>query len=641
VQECLERLKLRNVVKVQMFATDLDAEAIKKARHGIYPDNIANDISAERLERWFIQKDSTYQVVPEIREMIIFAEHNLIKDASFTNLDMLCCRNVLIYFTPELQRKLLPVFHYTLREGGVLFLGPSETISGFDDLFTPEDSKWKIFRRRENSVALTRFIEFPAQTTTPKPPRPAHAGEEVTLPVTGKNRSATLQDRLNRVLLQRHTPPALLIDAKGELIYVHGRTGKYLEPAPGQYNANVYEMAREGLLLELRGAVLQASTQPGPVVVPRVNVKTNGHYQLVKLTVEQLTEPKELDGLLLVTFEDLPNSKKPVAGRGKRAPGSGQDKFVEQMEQELAFTRQHLQQTIEQMQTTVEELKSANEELQSTNEELQSTNEESNTAKEEMQALNEELMTVNMQFRAKTDELTELNNDMANLLNSAQVATLFLSNQLYIKRFTPSVTEIIPLVPTDVGRPVANLVTHLKYEHLVRDVQEVLDKLTPKELEVEATGGQWYQLRIIPYRTLDNFIGGAVLSFQAITTLKAVQVQLQNARELAHDLLDALPEPAVLLTGSLGVAAANAAFLKAFGLEAGQARGRTFYKLVDSAWNAAALRGWLEAVRAGNAPESFPAGVTGALPGGKPVQLVARRLRNGEGETPQLLVTLE
>jgi two-component system CheB/CheR fusion protein len=642
VQECLERLRLRNVVKVQMFATDLDTEAIKKARYGIYPDNVANDISAERLERWFIQKDSTYQVVPEIREMIIFAEHNLIKDASFTNLDLLCCRNVLIYFTPELQRKLLPVFHYTLREGGVLFLGPSETISGFDDLFTPVDSKWKIFRRRENSVALTRFIEFPAQTSLPKQPRPASAGEEVSLAVTGKHRSATLQDRLNRLLLQRHTPPALLINGQGELVYIHGRTGKYLEPAPGQYNANVYEMAREGLLLELRGAVLRASTQAGPVVVPRVNVKTNGHYQLVKLTVEQLTEPEELEGLLLVTFEDLPNPKKPVVGRGKPAADSEKDKFLEQMEHELAFTRQHLQQTIEQMQTTVEELKSANEELQSTNEELQSTNEESNTAKEEMQALNEELMTVNLQFRGKTDELTEVNNDMANLLNSAEIATVFLSSNLHVKRFTPSITGIIPLVQTDVGRPITHLTTHLKYEHLVADVKEVLARLSPKEVEVESTGGQWYQLRIIPYRTLDNFIGGAVLSFHEITPRKRMELQLQAAREMAKDLLDALPGPALVLDGAFGVVAANASFLRTFRLEEGQVQGRSFYRLGNGPWDAPALRTWLEGIMAGTTSDPvYATGTPGGMLGTQPLQLRARRLRNGVHEAPQILVTLE
>jgi two-component system CheB/CheR fusion protein len=642
VQECLERLRQRNVVKVQMFATDLDAEAIKKARYGIYPDNIANDISAERLERWFIQQDSTYQVVPEIREMIIFAEHNLIKDASFTNLDLLCCRNVLIYFTPELQRKLLPVFHYTLHEGGVLFLGPSETISGFDDLFTPIDSKWKIFRRRENSVALTRFIEFPAQTVVPKPPRSTNASTDVSLPVTGKHRSATLQDRVNRLLLQGHTPPALLINPKGELIYVHGRTGKYLEPAPGQYNANVYEMAREGLLLELRGAVLRASTQPGPVVVPRVSVKTNGHHQLVKLTVEQLTEPAELDGLLLVTFEELPDDKKTVARRGKPAPATEKNQLIKQMEEELAFTRQHLQQTIEQMQTTVEELKSANEELQSTNEELQSTNEESNTAKEEMQALNEELMTVNLQFRAKTDELTEVNNDMANLLNSAEISTVFLSNNLHIKRFTASITGIIPLVQTDIGRPITHLTTHLKYDRLVTDVKEVLARLSAKEVEVESSSGQWYQLRIIPYRTLDNFIGGAVLSFHEITPLKRMEAQLEAARELARELLDALPGPALLLDGQGQVVSANESFARAFRLEEVQVRGRSFYRLGNGAWDAPALRAWLEGVLAGTTADGeYAAGAPGGLLGSKPLQLRARRLRNGLDEAPQVLVTLE
>ncbi len=642
VQECLERLKLRHVVKVQIFATDLDAEAIKRARSGIYASNVSNDISAERLERCFIQKDNAYQVVQEIREMIIFAEHNLVKDASFTNLDMLCCRNVLIYFTPELQRKLLPVFHYTLREGGVLFLGPSETISGLDDLFTPVDNKWKIFRRRENSVALTRFIEFPAQTVVPKPPRLPNANAEVSLPVTGKDRPATLQDRLNRVLLQRHTPPALLINAKGELVYIHGRTGKYLEPAPGQYNPNVYDMAREGLLLELRGAVLRASTQTGPVVVPRVNVKTNGHYQLVKLTVEQLTEPDELEGLLLITFEDLLSPQKTAAGRGKVAPASEKDKLIEQMEQELTFTRQHLQQTIEQMQTTVEELKSANEELQSTNEELQSTNEESNTAKEEMQALNEELMTVNMQFRAKTDELTEVNNDMANLLNSAEVSTLFLSNQLYIKRFTPSITTVIPLVQTDIGRPITNLTLNLKYDRLEADVKEVLARLSPKEVEVESTGGLWYHLRIIPYRTLDNFIGGAVLSFHDITPLKGVEAQLRAAREMVRDLLDALPGPALVLDGALEVTAANEAFLRTFRLEEAQIRGQSFFRLGNHSWDAPALREWLEGTLAGTAPaETYPTSAPGGVLGSSPLQLRVRRLRNGTQEAPQVLVLLE
>jgi two-component system CheB/CheR fusion protein len=280
--------------------------------------------------------------------------------------------------------------------------------------------------------------------------------------------------------------------------------------------------------------------------------------------------------------------------------------------------------------------------LQSTNEELQSTNEESNTAKEEMQALNEELMTVNLQFRAKTDELTEVNNDMANLLNSASTSTLFLSNHLHIKWFTPSITQIIPLVQTDVGRPISHLTTRLRYEHLVADVKEVLARLAAKEVEVESDDGQWYLLRIIPYRTLDNFIGGAVLSFQDITPLKRVEAQLQAARDLAADLLDALPEPALLLDGQLAVVAANGAFLRTFRLEEGQLRGRPFLRLGTGAWDTPAQRPWLESVQAGTAPaDAYPAGTPGGMLGAKPLQLRGRRLRNTPQEAPRVLLILE
>ncbi|HEX8530717.1 MAG TPA: PAS domain-containing protein, partial [Cytophagales bacterium] len=457
------------------------------------------------------------------------------------------------------------------------------------------------------------------------------------------DRTGSFPERINKVLLQKHTPPALVINLVGDILYIHGRTGKYLEPAPGQNNTNVYEMAREGLPLELRGAVLRASTQAEPVVVPKVSVKTNGHYQSVKLTVEQLAQPEELKGLLLVTFQDLPTHPKRPAKK-VAAPATEKDQIIGQLEQELTHTREHLQRTIEQMQTTLEELKSANEELQSTNEELQSTNEESNTAKEEMQALNEELMTVNMQARAKADELVEVNNDMVNLLNSSEIATLFLSNTLHVKRFTPSVTRIIPLVPTDIGRPVTHLACNLRYEHLERDVKEVLAKLSTKEVEVESTGGQWYQLRIVPYRTLDNFISGAVLSFQEITRVKGLQSQLQEARDLSRDLLDGFPAPALVLDRLFRVVAANGAFLHALRAEAGQLLGQFFYQLGNGAWEATALHAWLAETLAGSAHSgTYRVDGTAGRPGVPAGQLRARPLRTrGEAEgAPCLLVTLE
>jgi two-component system, chemotaxis family, CheB/CheR fusion protein len=592
VRECLEDHKLHNFLKVQIFATDLDAESIHKARLGAYHTNIANDISADQLERWFTLKDNLYHVNAELREMIVFAEHNLIRDASFTNLDLLCCRNLLIYFTAELQKKLLPVFHYVLKPGGVLFLGPSESISGYDDLFATIDSKWKIFKRRENASSTTRFIEFPAQKISALSmglPKPTEKQSE-----SNWDRSQVLPNKIKKILLDKHTPPSVVVNTKGEVVYIHGRTGKYLEPAPGQLNVSIYDMAREGLGLELRGAILRAVTQGETVVTERIRVKTNGHYQLVKLAAEPITD-EELSGLLLITFQDMPTAPKVAKGKAKSSVAS-QPEAVQQLEHELSQTRQHLQQTVEQMQTTVEELKSANEELQSTNEELQSTNEESNTTKEEMQALNEELLTVNVELRSKTDELTQLNNDIANLLNSSEVATIFLGNHLQIKRFTPSINQILNLVQTDLGRPITHFNTNLKYEHLERDIKEVQAKLIPKEVEVESNNDKWYQLRIIPYRTLDNFIAGVVLTFVDISHFKRLQSQLQEALTFSESILNSTRDPIVVVDNQLRILSINLAFQNTFQVDKAHTLGRTLFSLGNGQWDISSLRQLLETV---------------------------------------------
>jgi two-component system, chemotaxis family, CheB/CheR fusion protein len=581
IQECLQEFKLQRTLKVQIFATDLDAEAIHKARLGTYQTNIANDISAERLERWFTLKDNAYHINAELREMLVFAEHNLIRDASFTNLDLLCCRNLLIYFNAELQNKLLPVFHYVLKPGGVLFLGPSESISSYNDLFAPIDSKWKIFKRREHPNATIRFIEFPVQKSTVRPPLPGTTQHK---PDLSWERSPSLPEKIKKVLLDKLTPPSVVVSAKGEVVYIHGRTGKY----------SIYDMAREGLGLELRGAILRAGNQLETVIIERVKVKTNGHYQLVKLTVDPITD-EDLNGMLLITFHDVPTPTRVAKGKAKAGTAMQSD-AVQQLENELAFTKRHLQQTIEQMQTTVEELKSANEELQSTNEELQSINEESNTTKEEMQALNEELLTVNVELRSKTDELTQLNNDIANLLNSSEVATIFLGNHLQIKRFTPSTNQILHLVQTDVGRPITHFSTNLKYQHLERDLKEVQAKLITKEVEVESNNGQWYQLRIIPYRTLDNFIAGVVLTFIDITTAKRLQLQLQEALNFAERILDSARDPMVVLDNQLQVLSINQAFQNTFRVDKTHTLGRALHSLGNGQWDIPSLRQQLEAV---------------------------------------------
>lgn len=636
LRECLEKLKLYPQIKLQLYATDLDPKAIKRARTGLYFSNLVADVSPERLNRWFTQKDDQYQINQKIRETIVFAEHNLIKDASFIKLDLLCCRNLLIYFSQELQRKLIPVFHYTLNPGGVLFLGPSETIGQYDDLFMSQDPKWKLYQRRENNAMLTRIIEFPSSPS----PLPILK----LMPAADKPNAATtvpLAEAIQRRLLEKHTPSSVTINLRGDILYINGRTGKYMEPAPGQTQMNVFEMAREGLVHELRSAVLRANMQKEMVVINELKVKTNGNYQWIRLTVDPITEPAELIGLLVVVFEELPRQKRRMAA-SKPAAATEKDEVIEELEKELRFTREHLQRSMEEMETSFEELKSTNEELQSTNEELQSTNEESNTAKEEMQALNQELMTLNMEFRAKTEELTELNNDVNNLLNSAEVATIFLGNNLHIKRFTPKMTKIVNLIQSDVGRPVTHISSNLKYDHLATDVKSVIDRLIPKDIQVEAKNGQWYAMRIVPYRTLDNFIDGAVITFNEITPLKRMESERDTARAFASALVDVVREPLLALDGEWKVVTGNRAFARLFNLNPDQIRGQLVYTLQNGQWDVPDLRALLE----NNVPETEePEPVLVQLPAPKgnlqQVQLSVRRITRPEASQTLFLLTFE
>jgi len=518
LREAIEETKPKGKFTIQIFATDLDKDAIEKARQGFFPANISADISEARLKRFFTKEEHGYRVRKEIREMVIFAPQNLIMDPPFTKLDILSCRNLLIYLTPDVQKKLIPLFHYSLLPGGILFQGSAETIGEATALFAPLSGKSRLFRRTE-SVIRPEQIAFPSAFGAGLP-----SSDEARPPLT--KAPASLQAVADQLVLQCYAPPAVLTNEEGDIFYVSGRTGKYLEPAAGKANWNVFAMARDGLRYELAGAFKDALRKQEGVVLSGLSVDTNGGAQRVNVAVRRLGEPGPLHGLVMIVFTDV---AAPVAAEavGRSAKTRARSPRLAELEQELLRVRGESRATHEEMQTSQEELRSANEELQSTNEELQSTNEELTTSKEEMQSMNEELQTVNTELQAKVDQLSQASNDMKNLLDSTDIATLFLDKELNVRRFTPQATKIIKLIASDTGRPITDLASELRYPELADDAREVLRKLAAVEKPIGARDGRWFTVRIMPYRTLDDRIDGVVITFANITVSKTLEAELR------------------------------------------------------------------------------------------------------------------
>jgi two-component system CheB/CheR fusion protein len=518
LREALDELKPKRNIPIQIFATDLDKDAIEKARQGFFPSNISADVSEARLKRFFTKEPHGHRVRKEIRELVIFAPQNLILEPPFTKLDILSCRNLLIYLTAEVQKKLIPLFHYSLNPGGILLQGSAETIGDFTNLFTPLAGKSRIFRRKETLLRPDQIV-FPASFSA----GPA-AGTEVRLAVKPPTSLQALADEL---VLQRYAPPAVLTNDTGDIFYVSGRTGKYLEPAAGKANWNLFAMAREGLRYELTRGFAEALRQKESVALHGLKVGTNGGSQYVDVTIQRLAEPESLRGLVMIVFTD---TAAPAAASAavRSAKSAARSPRLAELEQELVQVRGEAWATHEEMQTSQEELRSANEELQSTNEELQSTNEELTTSKEEMQSMNEELQTVNTELQAKVDELSRASNDMKNLLDSTDIATLFLDKELKVRRFTPQATKIIKLIAADAGRPITDLASDLYYPELADDAREVLRKLAAVEKPIGARDGRWFTVRIMPYRTQDDRIDGVVITFANITEAKTLEAKLRK-----------------------------------------------------------------------------------------------------------------
>lgn len=502
--EAQESLHPPRHCRLQIFATDLDSDAIDKARQGYFPANIAADVSPERLARFFIQEDDGYRITTKVRESVVFAPQNVLMDPPFTKIDILLCRNLLIYMEAQLQKTILPLFHYSLKPGGILFLGSAETIGGFTNLFAAEEGTHRIYRRLGGK-------SLPDMTTLPVSSGVGggHLGEGTSVRLLP---SVNIQTLADRVILRHHAPPAVLATAAGDVVYISSETGRYLEPAVGKANLNLFAMARKGIREELWSAFHRAVKEHGTIEAKGGRLHTGSSEQQVDLIVQLLDDPVELWGMVLVIFRDVPGESISSAGAPSspcvKADGSVQD--LDRVHQELRSVRL-------QNQTAQEDLRSSNEELQSTNEELQSTNEELITSKEEMQSMNEELQTVNAELQAKVNELSVAASDVRNLLDSTDIAMIFLDADLRLRRYTSRATQIIKFIPGDLGRPITDLASDLDYPSLIEDAREVLNTLVASEKEVAAKENRWFSARIMPYRTIDDKIDGVVITLTDIS----------------------------------------------------------------------------------------------------------------------------
>lgn len=515
-------------LKVQLFATDLDGNAINLARQGVYPETIATDVNEERLSRYFQSYSTTFRIKKEIRDQIIFAEHNLVKDPPFSKQDLISCRNLLIYLNLAAQKRVFTIFDYALKPGGILFLGSSESLGEFANHFDIIDRKHKIFRHKNIVLAkMPNIGELFREPTNIKTENPS------LLKIQAKENLAGITERL---LLANYAPACAIINNEGDAIYFSGNTGKYLQPSPGEAKLNVIDMAREGLKTDLRTLILKTGKSKKTEVRKGITVKTNGSFQTIDLRIRPLKPSGVIEGFFMVTFEDVQKVKN-IPSKVKQTTAE-ETSELHALEQELTATKEYLRSTIEELEVSNEELKSSNEELQSSNEELQSTNEELETSKEELQSVNEEIVTVNTELTSKIDELAQAYDDMNNLLSSTEIGTIFLDSDLKIKRFTPPMTKIINLIESDVGRPVEHLSSNLIFDGFVKEVKKVLNKLRPFNTSVKSSDGTWYKMQIMPYRTSENVIEGVVITFVDITHEKQLAEELKEAKENYEHLLE-------------------------------------------------------------------------------------------------------
>ena len=648
---------------IQIFATDLsETVSLVKAREGVYPENIEAEVSPERLRRFFTKEQETYRISKSIRDMCAFAKQNVAADPPFSHLDLISCRNVLIYLTPVLQKRVIPTFHYALNPSGFLLLGASETVGSFAGLFGVVDPKFRIYAKK--AAGLRQYPHFHGEDT--------YARESADTQATPLSvSSADWQREADRVVLREYSPAGVLVNDDLDILQFRGQTGDYLAPPPGEPSHNLLNMAREGLLLELRDALNECRQGNTPVRRTGVQIRAQGAIHETDLRVLPVKLPGSGQRCHLVLFEEPRHEPAAVSGSAADATGPNSparwlprwlrrpfprattsvaagvsappdEREVDRLRQELAAMRDYLQSVIEQKDTVNEELKSANEEILSSNEELLSTNEELETAKEELQSINEELVTVNEQLQSRNLELTRVSDDMTNLLGSANVPIVAVGVDLRIRKFTPAAGKVLNLLPADVGRPIGELKSVVEVSDLEALITGVIDTVRTEEREVRDRAGHWYMLCIHPYRTSENKIDGAVVVFGDIDEAKHAQMRLKESGEYAQSIVETVREPILILTEDLRVKSANQSFYQTFRVKPEETENLFLYDLGSGQWNIPSLRTLLEDILPGHhtfeeheVEHEFP------VIGHRVMLLNARQVCPRDGASPLILLAFQ
>jgi two-component system CheB/CheR fusion protein len=575
---------------IQFFASDIDEAAIESARHGVYADTIAQDVSPERLRRFFARTERGYQISKAIREQCVFARQNLVKDPPFSRMDLISCRNVLIYFGPVLQKRVLPIFHYALNPAGFLMLGRSESVGGFSSLFSLVDKGSRIFSRK-------------AVATQPHPGRQdgAAAAFPAAKGATAERAGGApdLAAEADGIILSRYSPAGLVINESLDILQFRGNVSPYLKPQPGKASLNLMKMAGESFALELRLLVRQAAGKDVPVRKAGLRVRNDDVVSTVDVEVVALKPGGAPERHFLVVFTEAVPPRPPGAAPPDGAaakPGRRPQKAdeAEALARELAETRRHLQSVVAEHEASTEELKALNEEVQSSNEELQSINEELETSKEELQSTNEELSTVNDELRSRNEEIAQSNNDLLNVLSGVDIPILLVGSKLQIRRFNSAAAKALNLIPGDVGRPISDIRPNVVVADLDRMILEVVDSLAVRTLEIQDRDGRWYAMAIRPYKTADNRIDGALVSFEDINDLKLGMLRLGEARDYAEAIVETVREALVVLRDDLRVVTANQAYYRAFAAAPDALENRGFFEVQDGLWNVPGLRAQLE-----------------------------------------------